>query len=191
MENNKMDSTNKIKMKAIFGLIIFVAMISFCAYIGYVYCKDNNGNIMKGIVFGALLPFIILILDHKESFGFIGFIIITFLYVMICSYIPLLVGIIAMPFVILYFIFNVLDECKNSVKEFDKNITAKNETPYKNTYTSNNCDIENNNSFMSEEEYYCERCFKRISEEEYEMNDCMCEDCYEDVVVNHQDDIFN
>ena len=41
-----------------------------------------------------------------------------------------------------------------------------------------------------EESFYCERCFKKISEEEYEMNDGMCEDCYEDVVVNHQDDIF-
>ena len=188
MRKNKVDSVNKIK--AIFGLIIFLSMISFCAYAGYTYCKDNNGDVIKGIVFGALLPFIILILDHKANFGFIGFIIITFLYVMICSYIPLFVGVIAMPFVIVYFIHNVLDECKDDVKGVGKDITAKNETQYKNTYTSNNCEIENNTPFITKEEYYCERCFKKISEEEYEMNDCMCEECYEDVVVNHQDDIF-
>ena len=188
MKKKKMDSTNKIK--AILGLIIWIAVIGFFAYAGYVYCKDNNGNVMKGIVFGILFPFIILILDQKESFGFIAFIIITFLYIMICSYIPLFVGVIAMPFVIGYFIRSVLDECKDDIEKFDKNITDKNQIQYKNTYTSNNYEIENNNSFISEEEYYCERCFKKISEEEYEMNDCMCEDCYEDVVVNHQDDIF-
>ncbi len=181
MEKNKMDSTNKIK--AIFGLIVFIAVISLCAYVGYAYCKDNNGNVIKGILFGALFPLIILILDHKESFGFIIFSIITFLYVIICSYIPLFIGIIAMPFVIIYFIFILLEECKND-------IISQNQTQNKNTYTSTKCKTENNNSYIPKEEYYCERCFKKISEEEYEMNDCMCEDCYEDVVVNHQDDIF-
>lgn len=38
-----------------------------------------------------------------------------------------------------------------------------------------------NDFHIEEEKFYCERCFKRISEEEYEMNDCMCEDCYTDV----------
>lgn len=40
----------------------------------------------------------------------------------------------------------------------------------------------NTNNFNTEiEKFYCERCFKRISEEEYEMNDCMCESCFTDV----------
>ena len=32
-----------------------------------------------------------------------------------------------------------------------------------------------------EERYYCERCFKEISQEEYELYDCMCEECFEEI----------
>ena len=42
----------------------------------------------------------------------------------------------------------------------------------------------NDNNFTTydysdlEEEYYCEICLKRITEEDYELYDCMCEDCF-------------
>lgn len=32
--------------------------------------------------------------------------------------------------------------------------------------------------FLTEPDYYCQRCFKQISKEEYELNDWMCEECY-------------
>jgi Zn finger protein HypA/HybF involved in hydrogenase expression len=61
------------------------------------------------------------------------------------------------------------------IKEYSK--------PHIKTKTYNNY-----NKFKSEdEEFYCERCFKKISEDEYEMNDCMCEDCYTDVHLNDTD----
>ena len=61
--------------------------------------------------------------------------------------------------------------CVNKIiKEYNQD-----DLPFLLKYYKNNFEIENNNSFIPEEEYYCARCFKKISEEEYEMNDCMCE----------------
>lgn len=37
-----------------------------------------------------------------------------------------------------------------------------------------------------EEEFYCERCFEKISQEEYEGNDGMCESCYEDMLFEKE-----
>ena len=37
---------------------------------------------------------------------------------------------------------------------------------------------ENRDFNFLEEQYYCERCFKRISQEEYELYDDMCEECF-------------
>lgn len=36
-------------------------------------------------------------------------------------------------------------------------------------------------NYAINEEYECERCLKAISREEYELYDCMCESCFEDV----------
>ena len=53
--------------------------------------------------------------------------------------------------------------------------------------------------FLDEDEKLdceCERCFKKISFEEYELNDFMCEDCYQDVHTDkhgnfHDDEYFD
>ena len=46
-----------------------------------------------------------------------------------------------------------------------------------------------------EEKYYCERCFKEISQEEYELYDDMCEECFEethyDFDGNPREDYWN
>ena len=49
--------------------------------------------------------------------------------------------------------------------------------PHKSSSNSNHYD----NIKINKEEYYCERCFKKISEEEFELYDCMCEECFEEV----------
>ena len=41
-------------------------------------------------------------------------------------------------------------------------------------------------NYIIEEQYECERCLKKISREEYELYDCMCEDCFED--ISYKDD---
>ena len=58
------------------------------------------------------------------------------------------------------------EEIENSWKEYEKTYKTDN-------YNSTTYDYSN-----SEEEYYCEICLKRISEEEYELHDCMCEECF-------------
>jgi hypothetical protein len=61
------------------------------------------------------------------------------------------------------------------IKEYSK--------PHIKTKTYNNY----NNFKSDDEEFFCERCFKKISEDEYEMNDGMCEECYTDVYFNDTD----
>lgn len=46
--------------------------------------------------------------------------------------------------------------------------------------------VDNDSNYSStEEEFYCERCFKKISEDEYEMCDGMCEECFDEVNFNN------
>lgn len=54
----------------------------------------------------------------------------------------------------------------------------------------------NNNFFSENEEFECEICFKKISKEEYELNDGLCEDCFFDIHTDldgkfHDDECFN
>ena len=46
-----------------------------------------------------------------------------------------------------------------------------------------------------EEKHYCERCFKEITQEEYELYDDMCEECFEethyDFDGNPREDYWN
>lgn len=41
-------------------------------------------------------------------------------------------------------------------------------------------------NYTVNEKYECERCLKTISREEYELYDCMCESCFED--ISYKDD---
>lgn len=49
---------------------------------------------------------------------------------------------------------------------------------YKRKYNVNNYNSTTYDYSDLEEEYYCEVCLKRIPEEEYELHDCMCEECF-------------
>lgn len=49
----------------------------------------------------------------------------------------------------------------------------------KNRRITKNVNIEKQEDiYNEEEEYFCDVCFKKISEEDYELYDCMCEDCF-------------
>lgn len=46
--------------------------------------------------------------------------------------------------------------------------------------------VDNGSNYSNtEEEFYCERCFKKISEDEYETCDGMCEECFDEVNFNN------
>lgn len=73
------------------------------------------------------------------------------------------------------------DEILKEVKEIEKK--------YNNTSSYSNYD------FNTEEEYECERCFKKISQEEFELYDGMCEECFDethyDFDGNPREDYWN
>ncbi len=82
---------------------------------------------------------------------------------------------------LIYIIFSIIIysfKNKNKDKKKDEKIVNNSYKAYQ----------PNPTPFRTEnEKFYCERCFKRISKEEYEMNDCMCEDCYTDVNYSGED----
>ena len=58
-----------------------------------------------------------------------------------------------------------VEEIEKDLKEYERKYKSNN-----NTTTYDYSDFE--------EEYYCEICLKRITEEDYELYDCMCEECF-------------
>ena len=57
-------------IKAIVQIIICIILSCLFGYGGYTYCADNNINVAKGIVFGALFPFVLWVLNDIFDFGF-------------------------------------------------------------------------------------------------------------------------
>ena len=197
MKSNKLKNNinENVKLEKIYNiigqLIICILLGILFGYAGYVFCKDNNYNLTKGITFGFLFPFILLKINDKYDFGFIIFVIFLVAWIALCSYIPTFVGIVAIFLIIIKYVLDIINLLKNKQNTITESHEQKNKLEYMdNNSFSSYYDDTNSDMNILEGSFYCERCFKKISEEEYEMNDCMCEDCYEDVVVNHQDDIF-
>ena len=192
------DNKTKIKLdndevfNTVFKFIIFTLVSSFFGYCGYTYCIENYYNVFKGIVFGALLPMILYFIDERFGLGFIKFIILVIAWICICEYIPLFIGIIALIWAIAYGIWRIIDAYNNrtvtetiTVYENKQNKENKiNNAKIGTTYSTKVDDTykkhsDNNyiNIELDDYKYYCERCDKRISEEEYIENCGLCEDC--------------
>ena len=93
--------------------------------------------------------------------------------------IPFILKIVITPIAIPLFISTYV--CDWITEHIYKDEIAKEEKAihnYKNISNLNyNTNFNYDNSFK--EEYYCEMCFKKITEEEYENFDGMCEECFE------------
>lgn len=124
-----------------------------------------------------------------------------------------------------FIIYFVYIETKNRTKEVDEIYSQENKiikvTPYKETYKNEQYSgiFDNSETYDTPEELYsmnkkridteeisfiddeesldyeCERCFKKISYEEWELYDMMCEDCFTDVHTDekgnyHDEEIF-
>ena len=203
-------------------LVLFFLVGGLCGYVGYIYSTDNNISISHGIIFGILFPLGVGILDSVDLDGFFSFLIYTIVYLIVVSYIPTFVGGIVLLMIIGVFIVNfIYIEKKDRTEEIEKyyknnkekvttaqsnNRTAEdlireynatniggvidntNEDTYTDTYTDSYKE--------TEEEFECEMCFKKVSEEEYELYDCMCEECFIDVHTDkdgkfHDDEFFD
>ena len=171
-------------------------------YIGYSFCLDNGYDIQKGIVFGILFPMGIAILKESNFGSKITYIAYTILYFILLNYIPTYIGIALLCLIILLFIgifISVLK--KDRSEEIDKiyrqeycNSTKKPKFKRSADYKKTIIDKSEDSNFP-EEKYYCERCFKEISQEEYELYDDMCEECFEethyDFDGNPREDYWN
>ena len=132
------------------------------------------------------------------------YIIYGVLYFILLDYIPTYVGIALLCIIVLLFIgifISVLK--KDRSEEIDriyrqeychstKMTKFKRPTDHKQPKTIKDKSVDFN---FPEEKYYCERCFKEITQEEYELYDDMCEECFEethyDFDGNPREDYWN
>ena len=211
----KRDLISKDLTELIKPLFIFVLLAILFGYIGYKYCIDNNLDIIHGIVFGSLFPLIPAVIIAFDYGNFFIYIVYTIAYICLIDYVPTFIGIIILFIIIVAFIVRFINiEKKDRTEEIykiyyysnDKTIPVKTKTveEIKEKYIPSiddelDDDIEKDIFDEDEDEkleYECERCFKKISFEEYETNDCMCEDCYQDVHTDehgnfHDDKYFD
>ena len=198
------DLTNYLKL-----FIPTLLITGLFGYIGYVYNKDNNGDIVKGIIFGAIYPLGLLILKiikeiNISSWNTFPYIIYTIIWIGIADSIPTWIGITILFTIIIFFItlFIIIELKDRSIKineiyENEKIPQRKlNIAEKEKVYISSNelgdieKEINQNETYIGEsedeeEEYECEMCFKKISYEEWETYDMMCEDCFMELHIDN------
>ena len=209
MESNKKEKSkfeikreliSKDLSKLLGALIVILLITGICGYAGYIYSKDNNLSISHGIIFGILFPLGIGLLELFNCNNFFCFVLYTLAYIAIASFMPTFVGGILLFLMIGIVIIDFIDiERKDRSEEinqiiedtnYKENLIEKDPISVDTDETIEN--IENKDIYG--EEFECEMCFKKISEEEYELYDGMCEDCFMDVHIdndgNYHDEEF-
>ncbi len=197
-------------------LVVFLLVAGLCGYAGYAYSKDNNLNIDHGIIFGILFPLGVGLLELLNINNFFSFILYTIVYLSIVSSLPTFVGVIILFLIIAISIMDAIyiikkDRTEEIERNYKKNTHSNTKSVIdvpNNRYSSNHTteslidnididDIDNteNDYFKEDDEFECEMCFKKISQEEYELYDCMCEECFMDVHIDndgnfHEDENF-
>ncbi len=218
---NKVDIKKELISKEltelIKSLLAFIFLAVLFGYAGYTYSIDNNQDIKHGIVFGSLFPLGIALIKTLDIGNAFIYIVYTIAYICLIDYVPTFVGFIILFTIIAIFIFCFIRiEKKDRTEEISKINNLNNNVNYTKPNTKVTRpkeiikedyipiideEIENDEEkdFLDEDEKLdceCERCFKKISFEEYELNDFMCEDCYQDVHTDkhgnfHDDEYFD
>ena len=218
---NKVDIKKELISKEltelIKSLLAFIFLTVLFGYAGYTYSIDNNQDIKHGIVFGSLFPLGIALIKTLDIGNAFIYIVYTIAYICLIDYVPTFVGFIILFTIIAIFIFCFIRiEKKDRTEELSKISNLNNNVNYTKPNTKITRqkeiikedyipiideEIENDGEkdFLDEDEKLdceCERCFKKISFEEYELNDFMCEDCYQDVHTDkhgnfHDDEYFD
>ena len=197
-EEEKATIKKKIKNKLI-RLLCFLILSGIFGYIGYSFCLDNGYDIQRGIIFAILFPMGIALLKGFNFESKLIYIIYTILFFLLLDYIPTYVGIILLFVIVLLFILEFILVLKEDrTEEIDRIYRQERKSKVKriNKYSQQN---KKENEYIRinsmKEKYYCERCFKEISEEEYELYDDMCEECFEethyDFNGNPREDYWN
>lgn len=200
----KEELKSKELTEIIVGLLSFMILSGIFGYVGYKFCLDNHYDIQKGIVFGALFPMGLAILKELHLGNIFTYIAYTIIYIIVLDYVPTFVGIILLFLIISLFIIAFISTLKKDrTEEINKIYKAQHFEPTKKTtYTSfiqeRPKTIHSNETFecdKMENEYECERCFRKISEEEFDLYDGMCEECFDethyDFNGNPREDYWN
>ncbi len=217
---NKLDIKEELISKELTELIKLLLSFIFLGvlfgYTGYKYSIDNNQDIKHGIVFGSLFPLGITLIKALDIGNIFTYIVYTIAYICFIDYVPTFIGFIILFTIIATFLFCFISiERKDRTEELSRkdNLNNVNYTKTNTIITKSKVmskedyipiideEIDNNakKDFWDEDEKLeceCERCFKKISFEEYELNDFMCEDCYQDVHTDkngnfHDDEYFD
>lgn len=191
-------------IKGILLIIITFLLVCFLGYVGAKIALENNFNIYQGVACGVLFPFgivlvkqiVIDIMQLNAIEVFICYIVYFFITYLIFSYLPSWFSVILLILFLYIIIFGIISNYLIVPKE-EK--TIDNNENSKKSNKKNDIKVYNEKKYTSirdkQEEYYCERCNKAITYEEYELNDYLCEDCYVDVHTdengNYDDDYFN
>ena len=180
-------------------LLCFLIISGIFGYIGYSFCLDNGYDIQRGIISAISFPMGIALLKGFNFESKLIYIIYTILFFLLLDYIPTYVGIILLFVIVLLFILEFISVLKDDrTEEIDRIYRQERKSKVKriNKYSQQN---KKENEYIKinsmKEKYYCERCFKEISEEEYELYDEMCEECFEethyDFNGNPREDYWN
>lgn len=185
------------------NLLLFTIMSCIFGYIGYRFCVDNDYDVKRGIIFGALFPMGIAFMKKYDFDGFFSYIVYIIVYSILLEFVPTWVGIallfIIISIFIIWFIRILINVKPNN--ENTKNTTSdsnlirpqrvnKGYNGINKIYETEEYSVETYDDEIPEEyeEYFCERCDKKISEEEYEDNCGLCEDCYAEVYFGERYD---
>ena len=165
-------------------LLCFLILSGIFGYIGYSFCLDNGYDIQRGIIFAILFPMGIALLKGFNFESKLIYIIYTILFFLLLDYIPTYIGIMLLYVIVVLFILEFILVLKEDrTEEIDRIYRQERKSTVKriNKYSQQN---KKENEYIKinsmKEKYYCERCFKEISEEEYELYDDMCEECFEE-----------
>lgn len=165
------------------------------AFIGYKFLIDYENNGIKCIILGICCPWGFYVV-HKVAMYIYEYLdsvykllalitvgISAILIFILEIYISAYVGIIALPVLLIYFILKIYKIQKADYRKF-----AQKKYYFENLSNASTgvMDLKQfrklkNANFKFKNEYYCERCFKKITEEEFEKYDCMCSECFEEV----------
>ena len=178
------------------GKLICLGIIG--AVIGYLYFRDNQYNPILGILLGIACPWGYIAIDYLSKALYtvledlyklvtlITFGIYAIAWFVLKIVMSAYVGLAVAPILATYYVikikkawkedyteearsryfFEYPDESKRIIKELE------NYQPQTTNQVSTS---------GVEDAYYCEMCFKKISQQEYELHECLCEDCYMDM----------
>lgn len=166
------------------GILTYILMIAIYVLIWYFTYKRANDDItFWGIIICFVIGWAIMSWYEKKNYLF-----------SMNKFYKLLGAIVGIPLLFGSWVNMLIDyllkenepkketKTEDKVQKLDRARTAEEilEEVNKIEKKYNNISSYSNYDFNTEYEYECERCFKRISEEDYDLYDGMCEECFDE-----------